>query len=184
MNRRSLLALFALTMGCVHAPPTTQAEYAPTRREHGTRMPEAAKPLESGAAVALLEALIIAVRDEDVAQITRCLAQEPIQLGHTNARATTPMRREVAMQRILGARHASGLPQTSSVDAMVDRESLQTLPARAHFPTLPAGVHEDDIVLTFRVRPFAERALLAIAFRGQGMLVIRVTSNRAEIVAL
>ena len=184
MTTRSSIALLALlTMGCAHATPPSIA-HSPSLREHGSRAYDPGVSLQSGAAIALLEALIIAVRDEETVEIMRCFAQEPIQLGHTNTLATTRIRQDLAVQRVLGARHASGLPQATPIDAMIDRASIATSHASERFPILPAGVHDTDIVLTFRVRPLAERALLAIALRGEGLLVLRLTTTGAHIVAL
>lgn len=180
-QRIALLAL--LTTGCAHVPVATSAEHGPSAREHGAR-DHSSISLESGAAIALLEALVVAVRDEDAVQVTRCFAPETLQLGHTNALAATRMRQDLAVQRVLGARHASGLAASTTIDAMIDRSSLRTTYARAHFSTLPPGIQASDIVLRFRVRPLAERALLAIALRGEGLVVIRLTTSRAQIVAL
>lgn len=185
MKSRLRIALLALlTVGCAHTTTPTHVAHSPSLREHGAHARDSEMSLQSGAAVALLEALIVAVRDEDAIEITRCFAAEPIQLGHTNALTTTRMRQDLAVQRVLGARHASGLAQATSLDAMIDRTSIQTTYASERFPTLPSGVHDDDIVLTFRVRPLAERALLAIALRGEGLLVLRLTTTGAHIVAL
>ena len=184
MTPPSGIALLALlSVGCAYTTAIHVA-HSPNIREHGARANDSAMSLQTGAAIALLEALIIAVRDEDTPQITRCFAAEPIQLGHNNTVATTPMRQDLAVQRVLGARHASGLDPAMSIDAMIDRTSIQTAHAGVHFSTLPSGVHEGDIVLTFRVRPLAERALLAIALRGEGFLVLRLTTTGAHIVAL
>ncbi len=180
-QRIALLAL--LTTGCAHVPVATSAEHSPSAREHGAR-DHSSISLESGAAIALLEALVVAVRDEDAVQITRCFAPETIQLGHTNTLTTTRMRQELAVQRVLGARHASGLAASTGIDAMIDRTSIRTSYARERFSTLPSGIQANDIVLRFRVRPLAERALLAIALRGEGLLVVRLMTTRAQIVAL
>lgn len=189
MNGKSLAAL-CLALASTHCGPrsATHGAHAPTRTEIGSPA-WSASPVSHGdsEAVALLEALLHAVRDEDVARVARCFAHEPIQLGSANATVTSPMRQDLAVQRIVGARHASGLDRTTPIDAMIDRMSITTTAARRHFSSLPPGLHHDDVVVTFRVRPLAARALLAIASRGDGtagMIVVRVLADGARVVAL
>ena len=181
----ALLALTSLHCGPSIAVPS-RAEHGPEPRENGASAYGNAMTLDGANDVArlLLESLLIAVRDEEPAGVARWFAGEPIQLGHTNPPRGTPMRQELAVQRILGARHASGLSASTPLDALIDRPSITTTRASQRFSELPAGLHEDDIVVTFRVRPLAQSALLAIALRGEGLLVVRVSSDGARIVAL
>ncbi len=148
------------------------------------------------AARALLFELLLAIRDEDEPGIRRLLAEEthsvhafrlaPQGSGPRSAqRVLGASRRDVVVQRMLAARRVSRLSAEDPLDAWVDPRGVEVVPASVFFTAgVPAGLSPGDLVVRFAVSPDAERALLSLAVRGRGLLVVRLQPASALVVGL
>lgn len=144
----------------------------------------------SDAARALLYELLDAVIHEDADALRRVIAEEPwsvhaLRLDHAAPRVLAPLRREVALQRILASRRASHLPEDARAGQLVAPEGVVITPVRDVFVDgAPDGLDPSDLVVRFGVDEEGARALLAFALHGRGVVVVRLAPDGARIVGL
>jgi hypothetical protein len=170
-------------------------------RATGLAHPTAVAPGDITIAVAGLDAargllfeLLDAIRVEDDAAIRRLLAEETVavhayrqqqQSGAAVPRLLGTFRREVVVQRLLAARRVSRLAPETPLDALVEPARVEVVPASVFFRAgIPVGFLPGDLVLRFPVSEAGERALLAIALHGRGLVVVRVDPAGAFVVGL
>jgi len=185
--------------GRASAPPTETPVAARTSTARASRRPVASvadvgsSTVVIGGADAARRALfdlLAALLADDADALRRVLAEETVsvhafRLDQRAPRVLPVSRREIVIQRMLAAHRVSRLSADTSVSAIVDPTRVEVVPAPAFFATaIPGGLLAGDLVLRFPVHEEAERALLAIASRGRGLLVVRVAPDGARIVGL
>jgi len=134
--------------------------------------------------------LLAALLDDDADAMRRLLAEETVsvhafRVDQRAPRALPLSRREIVIQRMLAAHRVSRLAPDASLAGIVDPSRVEVVPAETFFSrSIPVGLRAGDLVVRFSVHEDAERALLSIASRGRGLLVVRVAPDGASIVGL
>lgn len=142
------------------------------------------------AARAALYDLLAALLADDADALRRVLAEETVSMHPFRADQRAPRllattRREVVVQRLLAAHRVSRLPPDTALSGMVDPAGIDVVPVRTFFLAgVPTGLEAGDLLVRFPVDESAERALLAVASHGRGLIVVRVAPDGARIVGL
>ncbi|MBX7195706.1 MAG: hypothetical protein K1X94_26855 [Sandaracinaceae bacterium] len=197
-----LSVALSFVVGCgASAPPRSRevlieaGATLPRATPHAGRTvsaPGQAARLVTGADAAravLFELLDALVRDDPDA-MRRLLAAETwsvhaVRLSRQVPRVLSASRREVVVQRLSSARRAGRLASDATPRDIVDPDGIEIVPARVYFADrIPQGLEPEDLLVWFPVEPQAERALLAVALHGRGVIVVRVAPDGALIVGL
>lgn len=191
--RAAWLGGVVLSLGCASAPvPAPRDPVLSTRSVRPSRSPSgpdrAAYVAGDTEARQALSALLVALRDEDADGLERLFAPAVAQNTPPPGvrRVVLPLvQRSVLVQRLLAARRVSRFPIDAPLDALLVVDSIETVPARVYFGEAPiSGIDPADVIVRFRVPPDAERALLGLATRGEGRIVVRPSPAGARIVGL
>ncbi len=197
--------LLAVLAGCgaARAPATTRAEVHVAPRATLDRAidpvdaapnEDVARPVVMTAGVeearALLFALLEAIRAEDVEGLRALLVEEPLSIqvlrdARRPQRLLAPMRRDQAIARLVVPARVAGSAWRSDARPLVDPERVAVLSARQFFEGAPPeGVEPSDLVVLFDVPDSAGPLLRSVAIRDRGMILVRVSAERARILGI
>ena len=133
---------------------------------------------------AMLAQLVLATRDLDETTL-RALYADPVHWAHfasegaarsARARARAPRARDTLVRQVVATARAAALAPDAPLEALLDVSSIEIASVARAIPEelRPAGLDPRDLVVRFRVRPEARRALAALVDPGgAGTLVIR-----------
>lgn len=199
------LAPLFVAAGCASSPPAgpRSLEIAARTRSSLARTYEARDLLEaSGApqvrvlqaghdeARGLLFSLLDAVVDDDEARLSRLIAPEPLSIhvlrdARLRPRRLASVRRDASISMLRRRTERDADPIRAGQELLDAPERVSVTDAQRYFgDDRPEDIEPTDLVVTFELSARGEERLPRIAVRRRGMILVRVSADRAEIIGL